>query len=154
MPGQEDRQVYICKNTETLQVMTLHILLDITENFKSSQFFSIMADETTDESNREQVTMVFHYVESSLTAHEEFVGLHIVPSIDANTLRATIHDVLLRLNLSVNRCRGQCYDSANNMSGAKKRFLAEAIRTTVVPISILIRTTVVPIRILIRTTGM
>ena len=31
---------------------------------------------------------------------------------------------------------------------------AEAIRTTVVPISILIRTTVVPIRILIRTTGM
>ena len=32
--------------------------------------------------------------------------------------------------------------------------LAEAIRTTVVPISILIRTTVVPIRILIRTTGM
>ena len=30
---------------------------------------------------------------------------------------------------------------------------AEAIRTTVVPISILIRTTVVPIRILIRTTG-
>ena len=33
-------------------------------------------------------------------------------------------------------------------------FLAEAIRTTVVPISILIRTTVVPTRILIRTTGM
>ena len=33
-------------------------------------------------------------------------------------------------------------------------YMAEAIRTTVVPISILIRTTVVPIRILIRTTGM
>ena len=33
-------------------------------------------------------------------------------------------------------------------------FLAEAIRTTVMPISILISTTVVPIRILIRTTGM
>ena len=31
---------------------------------------------------------------------------------------------------------------------------AEAIRTTVAPISILIRTTVVPVRILIRTTGM
>ena len=33
-------------------------------------------------------------------------------------------------------------------------FFAEAIRTTVVPIRILIRTTVVPIRVLIRTTGM
>ena len=32
--------------------------------------------------------------------------------------------------------------------------LAEAIRTTIVPISILIRTTVVPIMILIRATGM
>ena len=36
----------------------------------------------------------------------------------------------------------------------KKKKKAEAIRMTVVPISILIRTTVVPIRILIRTTGM
>ena len=32
-------------------------------------------------------------------------------------------------------------------------YRAEAIRTTVVPISILIHTTVMPIRILIRTTG-
>ena len=42
-------------------------------------------------------------------------------------------------------------------SGTKIRnqiLSAEAIRTTVVPISILIRTTVVPIRIFIRTTGM
>ena len=37
--------------------------------------------------------------------------------------------------------------------GAPVTKMAEAIRTTVVPISILIRTTVVPIRILIRTTG-
>ena len=36
----------------------------------------------------------------------------------------------------------------------KPKSKAEAIRTMVVPISILIRTTVVPIRILIHTTGM
>ena len=39
-------------------------------------------------------------------------------------------------------------------SDVRMREKAEAIRTTVVPIRILIRTTVMPIRILIRTTEM
>ena len=56
---------YTCAQmqNEMLQVMALQILRDIVENFKSSQFFSIMANETTDESNREHVTTVFRYVD-------------------------------------------------------------------------------------------
>ena len=47
--------------------------------------------------------------------------------------------------------KGGLWENDLHVSALNK---AEAIRTTVVPISILIRTTVVPIRILIRTTGM
>lgn len=37
----------------------------------------------------------------------------------AHTLTSAIKDVLLRMNLSLTRIRGQCYDGASAMSGAK-----------------------------------
>ena len=36
---------------------------------------------------------------------------------DSTVLVKTIEDALLRLNLSMNDCRGQCYDGASNMAG-------------------------------------
>ena len=43
-----------------------------------------------------------------------------VPSIDAATLTNVILDTLVRMDISLSKCRGQCYDGASNMSGAKK----------------------------------
>ena len=39
--------------------------------------------------------------------------------ISADSLVQVIKDVLLRMNLTLNKARGQCYDGAANMSGAK-----------------------------------
>ncbi|XP_053406304.1 zinc finger MYM-type protein 1-like [Mercenaria mercenaria] len=78
-----------------------------------------MADETTDVSNREQFVLVLRHVDDDLIAHELFFGLYKVDSIDSDILTKIIEDCLLRMNLSVNNCRGQCYDGASNMSGAK-----------------------------------
>ena len=50
---------------------------------------------TTDLSNREQVVVCLRWVDCSLDVHEEFVGLHMVDSMDANTLVSVIKDVLL-----------------------------------------------------------
>ena len=41
-------------------------------------------------------------------------------TIDAQSLVSAIRDVLLRMNTKVADCRGQCYDGASNMSGARK----------------------------------
>ena len=41
-------------------------------------------------------------------------------TIDAESLVSAIRDVLMRMNVRVADCRGQCYDGASNMSGAKK----------------------------------
>ena len=55
---------------------------------------------------------------SKLEAHEEFIGLHQVAT-QATALLAVIHDVLLRLNVSITKLRGQCYDGASSMSGSR-----------------------------------
>ena len=49
-------------------------------------FFTIMVDETTDSSNREQLVIFFRWVDNSCEVHEEFVGLYLISSIDAAAL--------------------------------------------------------------------
>ena len=80
-----------------LQVMALKILREIAENIRNSTFFSIMADETKDKSNYEQIVIVIRHVDEKLATHEEFIGLSMVDSIDAVTLTGVIKDCLLRL---------------------------------------------------------
>lgn len=54
-----------------------------------------MVDETTDQSNREQVVIVIRHVDSDLNVQEKFIGLCMVPSIDAATLTSVILNTLI-----------------------------------------------------------
>ena len=47
------------------------------------------------------------------------IGLHNLEFTSANTIFSTIQDILLRLNLTIHNCRGQCYDGASSMSGSE-----------------------------------
>ena len=105
---------------ECLQLMALHILRQISHKIAGSHCFSILADECTDCSNKEQFTVNIRWVDPHLTEHEDFIGLYQVNTIDAESLVSSIKDVLLRMNVNVADCRGQCYDGASNMSGARK----------------------------------
>ena len=44
-----------------------------------------LIDETTDQSNREQVVLVLRWVDETLEAHEEFIGLYMTSSITADS---------------------------------------------------------------------
>ncbi|XP_041369742.1 zinc finger MYM-type protein 1-like [Gigantopelta aegis] len=105
---------------EILQVMALGFLRQVAKNIRDDGRFTIMADETTDQSNREQVVIVLRRVDSDLTVYEEFIGLYVVPSTDVQISTNVIMDTLIRMNLTLSNCRGQCYDGASSMSGAKK----------------------------------
>ena len=105
---------------ECLKLMALHILREVSHNIAGSHCFSIMADECTDCSNKEQFTINIRWVDEHLNEHEEFIGLYQVSTIDAESLVSAIRDVLLCMNAKVADCRGQCYDGASNMSGARK----------------------------------
>lgn len=78
-----------------------------------------MVDETTDSSNREQVVVCIRWVDNDFKVHEDFIGLFMVDVINADTITAVIYDVLCRLNLSIRKIRGQCYDGAATMAGKK-----------------------------------
>ena len=58
-------------------------------------------------------------VDDNFDAHEDFVGMYAVESIKADILVRVLKDRLLRMNLPLAYCRGQCYDGAANMAGAK-----------------------------------
>lgn len=51
-----------------------------------------MDDETTD-SSKEQFVVCFQWVDDDLDVHEDFIGLHMVESIDAATLHAVLKGI-------------------------------------------------------------
>jgi len=104
---------------EMVKVMALRVLREIAGYLQSAPFFTVMVDETTDASNVEQVVVCLRWVSKTFEVQEEFVGLYEVASTAAEVIYTTITDVLCRLNLSVSKGRGQCYDGAAIMSGAK-----------------------------------
>ena len=100
-------------------MMSLRVLRELMTKFKESPFVTIMIDETTDITNKEQVTFVLRTVDENFQVDENFLGLYTVSCIDASTLFSTIKDVLLRFNISFRKLRGQCYDGCSTMSGSR-----------------------------------
>ena len=80
-------------------------------------YFSIIADEYANASNDEQLTICARCVDEMLDVHEDFLGFYKIPSIASETVVSVIKDTFIRLQLSFQYCRGQCYDGGSNMLG-------------------------------------
>ena len=59
---------------------------------------------------------MLRWVNNELYAHEEFMELYEVSTIEATSSV----DCLLRLNISLTKVRSQCYDGAKNVSGLRR----------------------------------
>ena len=75
--------------------------------------FSIMADEAADVSDKENLSLVLHYVDSSKDIREEFVGFRLCGEETTSNAINSVRD----LGLTMDNCRGQSYDGAGNMAG-------------------------------------
>ena len=104
---------------EMMQIMALKILREIATNLQDSDFFTMMCDEATDVKNVSQLIVCLRWVDENLNAPDEFIGLKDMPSTDADSIVTEHKDVLLRMRLKLEKCRGQCYDWSSTMSGAK-----------------------------------
>ena len=69
-----------------------------------------MSDEAADISNKENLSVVIRILDSTKNVREEIVRFYLC---EDGTTGAAIKD----LGLSMDDCRGQCYDGAGNMSG-------------------------------------
>ncbi len=100
---------------EILSIMALYILREIATSI-SGKKYTIMVDETIDISNTEQLVVCLRYVDDNLEVLEGIVGYYSMESTTSTVIVTTITDVLLRMNLSISNCRGQCYDGASSIS--------------------------------------
>ena len=99
--------------------MAISVLREIATNISRSTFFCVVSDECTDSSNQEQLVICIRWIDDQLEPHQDFLGLYQVDNICADTLVAVIKNTLIRMNLSLSKCRGQCYDGASTMKGAR-----------------------------------
>ena len=112
---------------ECMQLVALYIIRNVAQNICDSACFTIMADECTDVSNKEQFVIVIRWVSEDLQERESFIGLYEADSTDANRLVHSIKDVLLRLNVNISHCCGQCYHRALNIRGSRNRVATQIL---------------------------
>ena len=79
--------------------------------------FCIMVGEARDESMKEQMAMVFRYVDAEGFVKERFFGLIYVVDTAALTLKKGIYSLLSQHWLDIQNIRRQGYDGASNMRG-------------------------------------
>ena len=72
--------------------MSLSVLRDIAERVQKAEFVTVASDECADISNHEQLTVCFHWVDSQLEVHEQFIGLYEISDITAEIIVAALHD--------------------------------------------------------------
>ena len=70
----------------------------------------------SDVSNKEQVSIVIRFVDSSNCIREEFLDFILTERVTVEVLAYNIKDTLTKYGLDFKNCRGQGYDGASNMS--------------------------------------
>ena len=114
-----DKFIHSTIQNECLKLMSVFILRNISKNVKQSKFYTIMADEVTHVSNHEQLVTCIRWINHNFEPHEDMIGFYQVEDIKSETLFKNIKDALNRMDIPLTDCRGQCYDGASNMVGAK-----------------------------------
>jgi len=88
------------------------------ERIKSSKFYSIFCDETTDLNTEEQITVCIRYVDlTNCVIQEDFLGFVKMNSTTGASIKNAIKQKLEELGLSLDNLRGQGYDGGSNMVG-------------------------------------
>jgi len=80
-------------------------------------FFSILADESSDVYQNEQLALCLRYVDKKGSIVERFLGVVHVENTTSLTLKTAIEKLLMEHSLILSMVRGQGYDGASNMKG-------------------------------------
>ncbi|XP_057250623.1 uncharacterized protein LOC104908187 [Beta vulgaris subsp. vulgaris] len=81
-------------------------------------FFAILADESADVSDKEQMALCLRYVNKKGEVCEHLLGVVHVPNTTSLTLKSGIESLLMEHSLTFSQVRGQGYDGASNMQGS------------------------------------
>jgi hypothetical protein len=101
---------------ELIDVIRLLIQEKLAYQIQKANFFSILADETTDISTCEQLALVIRYVHENII-REDFLTFIQVTDLKGESLSRTILDLISHFQFPLSKLRGQGYDGAAAMSG-------------------------------------
>ena len=104
---------------ELLDLMARQVVRSKVMTIEKNRYFAIMADKYIDKSNKEQLSFCVRTVADSLEPAEEFLGFYELENIKSGTTVRVIKDIMVRLNIQIENCRGQTYDGASNILGKK-----------------------------------
>ena len=111
--------------SKTIQNQMINILADqirnkIVDNIKAAKWYTVIADEVADISNKEQLSLVLRYVDfSTLLVCEDLIGfVECNTGITGRELAHKITSSLQEFSLDLSNVCGQAYDGAENMAGA------------------------------------
>ena len=79
--------------------------------------FCLLVDESADVSTKEQVAVVFRFVDKKGIVKERFAGIIHVQETSSASLKCAIDSFFAKHGLSMKKLRGQGYDGASNMKG-------------------------------------
>ena len=75
---------------ELIEIMARQVVSKKLDSIRESQFFGIMADEYTDISNKELLSLCFRWTDDSLDTHKDFLGYYELPDIKSETIMTVI----------------------------------------------------------------
>ena len=116
----QDRYLSPTVQNELIKDIGLTVLRRLLSQIREAKFFSIMLDETSDSSIKEQLSVSLRWVDKDMYVHEDPVELIHVEDVTGEALLSTVKDSLVRMMLEFTNCRGQAYDGAANMQGKTK----------------------------------
>ena len=107
---------------EILNDFSSGVLTKLQPDIQTSKYYDIVLDETSDVSGKEQISICFRITLDDLDMQEVYCGFYETRSTTREELFKIVKDVLSRFQLPIDKCRGQCYDSAANVSEQVKGF--------------------------------
>ena len=110
---------------DLLKLMSNQVLRKKLYDVNNSKMFSIMCDEYTDTSNKEQLSLCTRWIDDELNANEDFLEFYQLTNIKSDTIVKAITDRLTRLSLPISDLKGQTFDGASNMMGKKSGVAAQ-----------------------------
>ena len=90
---------------EMIEIMAHKVLHSLLNDIQAHKWFSILADETQDLSNHEQMVVYLRWVSDAYEVFEDLVGLIRLDNITSDTIYSVLKDTIVHLGLDFCNCR-------------------------------------------------
>lgn len=102
--------------TDIIEAISRPIEEELLSSLRNAKYFALLADESTDEANREQFSIMCKWLHNN-EVKEHYMGLIHVKKTDALSLLTAIEQFFMAKNVDLTKVRFLGFDGTNTMSG-------------------------------------